>query len=88
MSSPREKSLFLTLTAPLTRPRDAHVLYSKFGRLWNERAWIFDPEKVGERGLEDLHELFEGKGVRFGREDAKGWFEICRSLCRKYNRTR
>lgn len=82
----RNKALFLTLSTALNRQRDAKALYTKFARLWGEEHWIFEPaEVVEERPFEELADLFEDEGVRFGRTDAEVWYEISRTLYHDYN---
>jgi len=77
----RERALFLTLTTALNRQRDAEQLYAKFGRLWYEEPWLFEPETlVGEERYDDLLALFEAEDVRFGEQDARAWYEISRTL--------
>lgn len=82
----REKALFLTLTTALNRQRDSERLYSKFGRLWYEEPWIFEPTVlVGESHYEQFVTIFETEGVRFGEKDAQVWYEIARTLYRDYD---
>jgi len=82
----RNKALFLTLTTALNRQRDAKSLYTKFGRLWDEEHWIFEPETlIEERSFEELSALFEEEGVRFGKSDAEVWYEISRTLYEDYD---
>jgi hypothetical protein len=82
----RNTALFLTLTTALNRQRDAEALYTKFGRLWEEEPWIFQPDSVIEQhSFQDLANLFEEEGVRFGETDAKVWYDISRTLYEDYN---
>lgn len=81
-----EKALFLTLTSALNRRRDAEQLYTKFERLYYDEHWIFEPETlIEDREFQDLADLFEDEGTRFGRRDAEYWYEIARTLYEEYN---
>lgn len=82
----REKALFLTLSTALNRQRDAEQLYSKCERLYYDEHWIFEPETLIEsRDFQELVELFEGEGMRFGKGDAEVWYEIARTLYRDHD---
>lgn len=82
----REKGLFLTLTSSLNRQRDAERLFEKFERLYYDEHWIFEPETlIEERDFEELVDLFEREGTRYGQGDAEVWYEIALTLYEEYD---
>lgn len=80
------RALFLTLSVAIDFNRNARSHWRKCRELWDEYNWTFDPEQIVESyGQSQLEDLFREKGMRYGKGDARYWYQNAETLYRQYN---
>ena len=76
-----EVRLFCTFTAAVDRARDSDDLWACAAALWLEQRWVYQPERVVVRPIDELREVLRSFGVsrRHG-PDGQAWSRIASVL--------
>jgi hypothetical protein len=85
LSKKSDRALFLTFGSILNYQRSSERLWESMEQLWAVEPWMFSPESVSQRSVEDIKEILQSYGARFPNNDADGWHRVATTLYEEFD---